>query len=400
MIPLPSDADPTIPHTHAASLIGRVPDQRRFQFRLKWSNWGDGGTGYMPYEYFDRYVFDCWAGYRWAEVLRQYKLKKLDDEGLVRWSAHDELDHHIYAFEVRDAQGSERRAWAFVVERDGALEVEEIYVRPEYRCLGHGRWLADRVARLAREKGMPLRLWVGFADCKAESERNYPALVSIARRLGVQFRLCSVPWAAYFGTNEQPGELFPIEPRTIPDRPRAPRDAVRAFVLALSLGQAQSGVGTVPSVLAHNDSVLPKPAPDDAVRGGEEAGGREPGSVDPPGGSDANPAPLVADASGTVRVAGTRVTLETVIEHFRGGASAEVIAERFPVLSAADVHAVLAYYLRHRDEVDRYITEQDRQADETMASLADYHQPWEKVSERLRARKGTGAGDDAALPRG
>ena len=104
-----------------------------------------------------------------------------------------------------------------------------------------------------------------------------------------------------------------------------------------------------------------------------------------------HPVPLASDGTGTVRVAGTRVTLDTVIEHFRTGASAEAIAERFPVLSAADVHAVLAYYLRHRDELDRYLAEQGRQADETMASLADHHQPWEKVSERLRTRLLDGA---------
>jgi uncharacterized protein (DUF433 family) len=114
----------------------------------------------------------------------------------------------------------------------------------------------------------------------------------------------------------------------------------------------------------------------------------------------ADPLPLADDDAGTVRVAGTRVTLETVVEHFRGGATAGAIAERFPVLSAADVHAVLAYYLRHRDEVDHYLAEQDRQADETMASLAGHHQPWRKVSKRLRARQNPGAGDDAALPRG
>src|SRR5262245_39552161 len=93
----------------------------------------------------------------------------------------------------------------------------------------------------------------------------------------------------------------------------------------------------------------------------------------------ADPVPLAADPAGTVRVAGTRVTLDTVIDYFRTGASAEAIAERLPVLSAADVHAVLAYYLRHRDEVDRYLADQARQADATLASLGRYHQPWEKV---------------------
>ncbi len=196
----------------------------------------------MPYEYFDRYVFECWATYGRPEDLRLYKLKELDDKGHVRWSAHDAEDHRIYAFEVRDVRGEERRAWTFIIERDGALEVEEMYVRPEYRRLGHGRWLADRVAQLAREKGLPLRLWVSFADCKTESENNYPALVATAHRLGVQFRLCLVPWAAYFGTSEQPGEMFPVEPVKIPARPRTPRKELLAYVLGLGLGQGEAGL--------------------------------------------------------------------------------------------------------------------------------------------------------------
>jgi uncharacterized protein (DUF433 family) len=113
----------------------------------------------------------------------------------------------------------------------------------------------------------------------------------------------------------------------------------------------------------------------------------------------ADPVPLAPDATGTIRVANTRVTLDTVVEHFRAGATAEALTERFPVLSAADVHAVLAYYLRHRDEVDHYLTEQARQAEAVLATLGDRHQPWAAVSARLRARPGTGADDDASLPR-
>lgn len=212
----------------------------------------------MPFEYFDQYVFECWASYG-RGVLRLFKEKQLDNKGHVRWSAHDEDDHHIYAFEVRDTHGNDRRAWAFVIERDGALEIEELYVRPEYRRVGHGRWLADRVAQLGREKGMPLRLWVGFADCKAENEANYPALVATARRLGVQFRPCSVPWAAYFGTTEQPGEMLPVEPASIPKRPTAARDAVRAFVLGLSLGGGDAGVN------GHPPDGVSRPVPADAI---------------------------------------------------------------------------------------------------------------------------------------
>ena len=152
MIPPPSETDPPIPHTHHCVFIDPIPEKHLFHFRVLWSEWGDHGTGYMPYEYFDRYVFECWSTYGRPDVLRLYKLKKLDGEGLVRWSALDEEDHHIYAFEVRDARHEERRAWTFVIERDGALEIEELYVRPEYRGRGHGRWLADRVACLRARK--------------------------------------------------------------------------------------------------------------------------------------------------------------------------------------------------------------------------------------------------------
>jgi uncharacterized protein (DUF433 family) len=99
------------------------------------------------------------------------------------------------------------------------------------------------------------------------------------------------------------------------------------------------------------------------------------------------PVPLTPDATGTIRVANTRVTLDTLIEQFRGGATAEALTERFPVLSAADVHAVLAYYLRLRDEVDQCLEEQARQAEAVLAGLGDHHQPWAAVRERLQARQ-------------
>ena len=47
--------------------------------------------------------------------------------------------------------------------------------------------------------------------------------------------------------------------------------------------------------------------------------------------------PLSVDAHGVVRVGGTRVTLDTVMEAFLEGASAEDIVSRYPSLDLADV---------------------------------------------------------------
>ena len=58
------------------------------------------------------------------------------------------------------------------------------------------------------------------------------------------------------------------------------------------------------------------------------------------------PVPLVSGADGVIRVAGTRVTLDTVAHAFERGATAEEIAQQYPALPLADVYSVLGYLLR------------------------------------------------------
>ena len=67
--------------------------------------------------------------------------------------------------------------------------------------------------------------------------------------------------------------------------------------------------------------------------------------------------PLELSSSGVIRVAGSRVTLDTVVALFQQGASAEEIVTRFDTLDLGDVYAIIGYFLRHRDEVDSYLQE-------------------------------------------
>ncbi|HEX2570673.1 MAG TPA: DUF433 domain-containing protein [Polyangia bacterium] len=67
------------------------------------------------------------------------------------------------------------------------------------------------------------------------------------------------------------------------------------------------------------------------------------------------PVPLITDADGVVRVGGTRVTLDTVVEAFQEGATAEEIVQQYASLELADVYATISYYLRHQTEVEAYL---------------------------------------------
>src|ERR1700733_1397309 len=65
--------------------------------------------------------------------------------------------------------------------------------------------------------------------------------------------------------------------------------------------------------------------------------------------------PISKDVDGVFRVGGTRVRLDTVITAFQNGCTAEEILFKYPAVSLADIYAVIAYYLHHREDVDDYL---------------------------------------------
>ena len=69
------------------------------------------------------------------------------------------------------------------------------------------------------------------------------------------------------------------------------------------------------------------------------------------------PVPLTHDRDGAIRVAGTRVTLDTVAYAFEQGATAEEIAQQYPSLPLADIYSVLGYLLRHQGPIRDYLRE-------------------------------------------
>jgi len=100
--------------------------------------------------------------------------------------------------------------------------------------------------------------------------------------------------------------------------------------------------------------------------------------------------PLIEDSDGVIRVGGTRVTLETVVEAFNEGATAEEIAAQYPALHLGDIYATITYYLRHRADVDAYVQRQEQRAETVrQENLARFDQ--KGIRERLLARKAQSA---------
>ena len=55
------------------------------------------------------------------------------------------------------------------------------------------------------------------------------------------------------------------------------------------------------------------------------------------------------------RITGTRVSLDSIVYAWWAGQSAETIAQSFQVLTLEQVYGAIAFYLAHREEIDRYL---------------------------------------------
>lgn len=72
--------------------------------------------------------------------------------------------------------------------------------------------------------------------------------------------------------------------------------------------------------------------------------------------------PLRIDQDGVVRVGATRVSLDTIVAAYEEGFSAEEIAQQYPSVPLADVHAAISFYLQRREDVAAYLHERSRQS--------------------------------------
>lgn len=111
----------------------------------------------------------------------------------------------------------------------------------------------------------------------------------------------------------------------------------------------------------------------------------------------AEPIPLTLDRDGTLRVGGTRVTLDTVVAAFKKGATAEEIVYQYPTLDLADVYIVIGYYLRETPEVDAYLEQQAAEAKEIRRQMETLYDP-SGIRDRLLARRGRALADLLAGP--
>ena len=94
---------------------------------------------------------------------------------------------------------------------------------------------------------------------------------------------------------------------------------------------------------------------------------------------------------GAYRIAGTRVSLDSVVYAFRRGASPESIQRSFPALTLEQIYGAITFYLAHREEVDQYLLAGEANFEKMRADSRAAHPEWHERLDRAR--------NDALTPR-
>ena len=94
-------------------------------------------------------------------------------------------------------------------------------------------------------------------------------------------------------------------------------------------------------------------------------------------------------AEDVIRIKGTRVGIETVLEDYRVGATPEEIVIRYPTLSLQQVYATITYYLENRSGLDAYLERvrqrRERGWEEQQRQPSDFVQLLRERLDRQRA---------------
>ena len=93
----------------------------------------------------------------------------------------------------------------------------------------------------------------------------------------------------------------------------------------------------------------------------------------------------IEERNGGYYIAGTRISLDSVVYSFERGSSPEAIQQSFPLLKLAQIYGAIAFYLNHQAEVRQYLEEKERRIHESTIPLSEANpELWDRLQ---RARE-------------
>lgn len=165
---------------HCIHLVGYDNAPGHFIFANSWgTSWGDKGYGYIPYNVFNATWVEGW----WVPIFdKQPNSERASGIKLQWWGAGSPESGMVHCCEIVGPE-DERIGWAFALQRDGAIEVEELFVKPQMRRKGYGTQMAQYMRDVALALNLEFKIWISYADI---GPRPFFLVKKLARKFGLR----------------------------------------------------------------------------------------------------------------------------------------------------------------------------------------------------------------------
>lgn len=183
-VPLPKANEKKL-GAHCVMVAGYSDEKQVISFANSWGEkWGDEGYGYLPYSYLEKYIIECWAVmYKkdwqdWKQILSEnnFKDKKGNSIKTQLCKVHP-IIYGRYPLLVLDfyAPNGKIGGWSHfsIVDYGNVIEIEEIFLLPQYRNLGWGTKILEIIENTAKVYGISeIRGWVSVQDIVTEERES------------------------------------------------------------------------------------------------------------------------------------------------------------------------------------------------------------------------------------
>lgn len=96
----------------------------------------------------------------------------------------------------------------------------------------------------------------------------------------------------------------------------------------------------------------------------------------------------VENREGGYWIAGTRISLDSIVYAFQRGAAPETIKQSFPLLTLEEIYGAITFYLAHQAEIDAYLRQVDLELEaQAAARRAQARAADPELYERLEAAR-------------
>jgi hypothetical protein len=169
----------------------------QFKFWNNWGpSWGDGGYGYLPYDYAEEHIYDSWvldlSPANLPKVARTTPFPAMS----LRRAETNCLGHTWAQINLWDVVKNIRMGWCFAVVRNSRFEIEEFFLRPDQLLPGNFNRLVTEIRQSTLFFQSPVTFWIPHVDTKSKGA-NFDTVNALIRALALKVTRSGVPWAAY-----------------------------------------------------------------------------------------------------------------------------------------------------------------------------------------------------------